>query len=205
MKCPSPTTARSAGVFHDALPFSCHCWSTSCTWVASTTPAMSTRASCTPSASVPRIGPEVITGDAIRTRCSASAMRLAISCASFSPRFGENHARTGFRSTSTGVESTFPLRSTSRVVHSCSKSVSNRCATSRDSTVTTTFSCRVHESSVQFIDPLQTDVPSRITYLWCIRSGQPGTPTVANGSCSIRLGSVCGGGGTGTRRSRSTL
>ena len=39
--------------------------------------------------------------------------------------------------------------------------------------VTMTFSCRDHESSVQFVDPAQTASPSRTTNLWCMRSGTP--------------------------------
>ena len=44
----------------------------------------------------------------------------------------------------------------------------------RPSTRTITFSWRLHESSVQFVEPDQTSVPSRTTNLWCIRSGTPG-------------------------------
>jgi hypothetical protein len=62
-----------------------------------------------------------------------------------------------------------------------------------------TFSSRVHESEVQFIEPVHTAAWSRTMYLWCMRSGSPGMAAVGNGSDSIRLGCVCGGGGTGTR------
>ena len=41
--------------------------------------------------------------------------------------------------------------------------------------MTITFSWRAQESSVQFVEPVQTDSTSRITYLWCIRSGTPAT------------------------------
>src|SRR5207248_463663 len=54
-----------------------------------------------------------------------------------------------------------------------------------------------HASSVQFVEPLHTASRSRTTYLWCMRSGQPGMPTVSNGSDSISEGSVFGGGGIG--------
>jgi hypothetical protein len=67
-----------------------------------------------------------------------------------------------------------------------------------------TFSSRDQESSVQFVDPVQTEAQSRTTYLWCMRSGHPGTPTVSNGSASISSGRVLGGGGAtlpGGRRS----
>ena len=71
-------------------------------------------------------------------------------------------------------------------------------ASSGESTVTTTFSSRVHESPVQFVDPVHTEAPSRTTYLWCMRSGTPGIATVGNGSDAMKSGSVRGGGGTGT-------
>ena len=60
-----------------------------------------------------------------------------------------------------------------------------------------TFSSRVHESPVQFVDPVQTEAASRTTYLWCIRSGTPGIAAVGKGSASSASGSVIGGGGTG--------
>ncbi len=201
MKWSRSSRNRSEGSFHVTLPFLRHCRSTSRIWVASTTPARSTLPSAATSASVPRIGPDVITGEAIRTRRSAAATLWAISIASFSPRFGENQARTGTPPTSTASVSTRPLFSTSRFSQSCSKSSANRAATAAESTVMMTFSSRDQESSVQLVEPLHTDEPSRTTYLWCIRSGRPGTPAVGNGSEWIRSGSVLGGGGTGTRRS----
>ena len=65
-------------------------------------------------------------------------------------------------------------------------------------TIATTFSCRDHESSVQFIDPVQTSAASRITYLWCIRSGMPAIGLLSTGSEAINRASGSGGGGTGT-------
>ena len=56
---------------------------------------------------------------------------------------------------------------------------------------------RVHESAVQFIDPVHSVSTSRIMYLWCIRSGTPGIAAVGNGNDSISSGSVAGGAGTG--------
>ena len=53
-----------------------------------------------------------------------------------------------------------------------------------------TFSSRVHESCVQFVEPVQTACPSRTTYLWCIRSGTPGIAAVGNGSDSTSSGFV---------------
>jgi hypothetical protein len=68
-------------------------------------------------------------------------------------------------------------------------------ASGSDRATTTTFSWSVHESVVQFVDPVQTAWPSRTTYLWCIRSGMPGMPQVGKGSASISSGFVRGGGG----------
>ena len=65
------------------------------------------------------------------------------------------------------------------------------------STRTITFSCRLHESSVQFVDPVQTSVASRTTYLWCMRSGMPAIARVGMGSAAIAWAIVLGGGGTG--------
>ena len=59
----------------------------------------------------------------------------------------------------------------------------------------TTFSWRVQESSVQFIEPVQTASPSRTAYLWCIRSRQPGIGLTGTPSVSSTCGSVRGGAG----------
>ena len=72
-------------------------------------------------------------------------------------------------------------------------------------TIATTFSCRVHESFVQFSEPVQTSAPSRITYLWCIRSGTPAIGTPCTGSVAISWTSGSGGGGTGIGFAWSTL
>ena len=112
------SAVRSSGAFHSAFPFSCHCCSTSAIWVASTTPARSTLPSEATCARVARIGAELMTGEAIRTRRCAEPIAFAIRCASFSPRPGQNHARIP----STGAVSTLPLCATLRVVQSCSKS-----------------------------------------------------------------------------------
>ena len=117
------SAVRSSGSFQAEFPFSCHWRSTSCTCVRSTTPARSTLPSVATWASVPRIGPELITGEAIRTRRVAVPIAFAIRWASFSPRPGQNQARTVFPSTASGAVSTLPLFSTSRRVQSCSKSL----------------------------------------------------------------------------------
>ena len=79
-------------------------------------------------ASVPRIGPELITGEATRTRRVAVPIAFAMRCASFSPRPGQNQARTLVPSTSTGAVSTLPVFSTSRRVQSWLKSSAKRAA-----------------------------------------------------------------------------
>ena len=58
----------SDGIFQVTLPFARHWPRTSSICVESTTPARSTFPSAATSASVPRIGADVITGDATRTR-----------------------------------------------------------------------------------------------------------------------------------------
>ena len=60
-----------------------------------------------------------------------------------------------------------------------------------------TFSCRVHESSDQFVDPVSTPAPSRTANLWCMRSGMPETARVGIGSAAMSSGTHLGGGGTG--------
>ena len=70
-------------------------------------------------------------------------------------------------------------------------------ATASDPTRTMTFSHRVHESSVQFVEPVQTASRSRITYLWCMRSGMPGIGFVGTSRLSMRVGSPWGGGKSG--------
>ena len=70
---------------------------------------------------------------------------------------------------------------------------------------TITFSWRLHESSVQFVEPDHTSVVSRTTNLWCIRSGMPAIARVGMGSASIAWGLVSGGGGTGIGPGWSTL
>ena len=63
--------------------------------------------------------------------------------------------------------------------------------------MTITFSWRVQESIVQFVEPLSTAFPSRTAYLWCIRSGTPEIARVSNGRDSMRSETDSGGGGTG--------
>ena len=81
----------------------------------------------------------------------------------------------------------------------------NACASPGESTTAITFSSRDHESSVQFVDPVQTEAPSRTTYLWCIRSGMPAMGFVGTESRAMSSGAVCGGGGTGIGARKSAL
>ena len=72
-----------------------------------------------------------------------------------------------------------------------------------------TFSSRVHESFVQFMEPVQTVAasvaPSRTMYLWCIRSGTPDTGLVGTPRLAMKAVSACEGGGTGIGLGKSTL
>ena len=93
--CPWNATRQrsSSGPFQRERGFSSHWRNTWATCVASQTPATSTRCSSITSASVPRIGPAVSSGVAIRTRRRAAPIRLAIRCESSGPRPGQNHGR----------------------------------------------------------------------------------------------------------------
>ena len=106
---------------------------------------------------------------------------------------------------STDAGSIRPERSTSRRSHSSSKLAAKAAARAADSSVTITFSWRVHESVVQLVEPLSTASPSRTTYLWCIRSGTPGTARSSIGSSCKSSGRVAGGGWIAGGRAVSTL
>ena len=155
-------------------------------------------------ASVASTGAEVMIGEQIRT-FSAWPIFFASREVSASANPGVNHGRTRTPSTTTGLGSTKPLCSTSPSRHSSSKSSVNACASSGEATVTTTFSCRDHESSVQFIEPVQTVSLSRTTNLWCIRSGTPAIALAGTSSAAISWTSGSGGGGTGIGFAWSTL
>ena len=134
----------------------------------------------------------------------ACPIRFAIRCASASPWSGVNHGRTSIPPTSTGRGSTVPPRMLPSS-QSWSKLIPYARASGADWTMTIAFSCRVHESWDQFIDPVQTASRSRTTYLWCIRSGTPAIARVGIGSASSSSGAVFGGGGTGIGPGWSTL
>ncbi len=110
-------------------------------------------------------GATVRTGEQIRTRRRARLIRFAIRRDNASPNPGVNQARTLFPATRTGLGSTKPLSSTIPFDQSCSKSAVKSAASFVDSAITITFSWRVHESSVQFADPVHTASPSRTDVL----------------------------------------
>ena len=109
-----------------------------------------------------------------------------------------NHGRTRTPSISTGRGSKRPLGSTAPDSHNCSKSSANARASTAGRTTAITFSWRVQDSSVQFVEPVKTVSPSRTTYLWCIRSGTPAIGFAGTPSDAISAPSGSGGGGTGT-------
>src|SRR5207244_5603388 len=109
------------------------------------------------------------TGEHTRTRRSARPIAAAIRWASFLPRPGENHGRTVVPPSDAASVSNAPVGWTTPEDHSSSKSRAKAAATWGESTVTRTFSSRLHESSVQFAEPVQTEAASRTTYFWCIR------------------------------------
>src|ERR1051326_3562455 len=88
-KRPVPTTVWKAWIFHDAVDCEDHCLCTSSIWVASYTPEMSALWCSIASQSVPRIGPDVITGEHTRIRLRADAIDRDIACTSFSARPGQ--------------------------------------------------------------------------------------------------------------------
>ena len=147
----------------------------------------------------------MITGEQIRTRRFARPIAFAIRWDSASPKPGQNHGRTSTPSTCTGRGSTLPEVSTIPVVQSSSKLRWKARASSGDSITAITFSSRDHESSVQLVEPVQTEVRSRTTYLWCIRSGIPGIAFVGSPSRPTSSGASCGGGGTGIGARKSAL
>ena len=174
------------------------------TCVASHTPAMSTRPSAITSLSAARIGPAVTSGVAIRTRRRAAPIRLAIRCESSRPRPGVNHGRTP-----PAGASKLPLcadRALLPQLREVARVGARRPPAS--STVASTFSWRVQESSVQFVEPVHTAAPSRTTYLWCIRSRQPGIALAARRrapraralACSAAAARTAAGRGPACRR-----
>src|SRR5260370_19660402 len=94
------TIDLNAVIFQDAVACDPHWRCTSSIWVASYTPAMSMPGRSTTSASVPRMGPDVITGEQMRIRFCAVEMDLAIACTSLSARPGQKYGRTSVPSAS---------------------------------------------------------------------------------------------------------
>ena len=91
---PLRTISSYSGAFQAARPSRCHWAMTPAIWVPSTVIWASMCPSLMISASVPKIGVEVITGEHIRIRSVASPKRVAMSCDMARPRPGEKTART---------------------------------------------------------------------------------------------------------------
>src|SRR5262245_58766709 len=84
----------NASIFHFAPPCELHWRCTSSICVASYTPLIDTLACPTTSASVPRIGPDVLTGEQMRRRFSADAIERDNAWTSFRLRPGQKYGRT---------------------------------------------------------------------------------------------------------------
>ena len=127
---------------------------------------------------MPSTGPEVSTGDAMRTRRRAVPIALAMRWESASPCAAQNQGRTRMPApTSTAPVWPPPEPSTRPRRHRSPKSRAQAAATGSDSSTAITFSSRVHESSVQFVEPVQTAAPSRTHSLGlapkAVRGGAP--------------------------------
>ena len=128
-------------------------------------------------------------------------MAFAIRWASLSPRPGQNQGRTGFPSTRAGR--CRPCRcagrpAASRAARSPRDSGPRARRVDREDRGSPRASTSRPSSSSS--PSRRSASPSRITYLWCIRSGTPGIAAVGKGSDSTSSGFVCGGEGTGSRR-----
>ena len=145
------------------------------------------------------------TGDAIRMRSFALAEVLRDAMRERLAVAGREPGADARAVTVSGRGCTSPEPSTVPVSQSCSKSRVYAYAISGETTVAMTFSCRVHESSVQFVEPVHTAWRSRTTNLWCMRSGSPATARVGMGRRSIASGAVSGGGGTAIGPGCATL
>src|SRR2546427_2872681 len=205
----APITVWKAAIFHAAPGCVPHWRWTSSICVASYTPPMSTFAASTASASVPRIGPEVMTGEQTRMRFCAEAIDRDIAWTSLRLRPGQKYGRTRVPSgTDVHGHELRPERATTGLSHSPWKLSAKSAAISPEATVNITFSSRFHESFVQFVEPVSTSAASRTTYLWCIRSGTPGigftcTPTDSKRCTNDQ--SISGGGGTWIAKAWSWL
>ena len=192
---------RRSGSFQRPL-LDRHWLATSAICVPSTQPATSTFRAATAAASAPSTGGAVSTGEQMRTRRRARAIACPIRWDRSSPWPGVNQTRTP----SCHSGSTVPVPTADAAARRAARSPAGRpprAAATRPPTIT--FSWRVHESSDQFVEPVQTASPSRTTYLWCIRSGTPAIGSASTGSASISAWSGDAGGGTGIGIAWSTL
>ena len=105
-----------------------------------------------------------------------------------------NHARTP--SCHSGGDRARSRRRCPRA-RSCSKSRWKAAASSGESTTTITFSWRAHESSVQFVEPVQTDRGRGRRTCGASGRARPAIGNASTGSDSISASSGEDGGGTG--------
>src|SRR6266852_5711635 len=130
----------NASIFHAAPAWVDHwCW-TSSICVASYTPPMSTFPCAAISASVPRIGPDVITGEHTGMRFSAEASERDIAWTSFRLRPGQKYGRTRVPSASADhPDDVRPDSATTGLSHSPWKLTAYSAAISPDAMVNMTF------------------------------------------------------------------
>src|SRR5689334_21512161 len=119
---PPLVTALKAAIFQLVPCWPDHWSMASCICVASYTSPMSTLPAAHASASVPRMGPEVMTGEHIRTRFCADAIDRDIACTSLRLRPGQKYGSTRVPSAS-GVQENelWPDAATIGFSHSPSK------------------------------------------------------------------------------------
>src|SRR5205807_8960762 len=109
------------------------------------------------SARVPRMGPEVITGEHTRIRFRADAIDRDIAWTSLRLRPGQKYGRTCVPSASEDHgDEIRPDSATTGFSQSSAKFAAKSAAISPDSTVNMTFSSRFHESLVQLVEPVST-------------------------------------------------
>src|SRR2546423_15707641 len=116
------------------------------------------------------MGPEVITGEQMRTRFCAEAIERDIAWTSLRLRPGQKYGRTRVPSARDDHgDEIRPESATTGFSHSPSKFTAKSAAISAEAMVNITFSSRFHESLVQLVEPVSNDAPvvpaSRTTYL----------------------------------------
>ena len=148
----------------------------------------------------------MITGEQIRTRRFARPIAFAIRCESASPKPGQNHGPHLDPVDLHRPRLDLARASTIPAAQSCSKSSVKAWASSGESTTAITFSSRDHESSVQFVEPVQTEVTVADDVLVVHQVGDARrSPSSARASRSTSSGASFGGGGTGIGARKSAL